>query len=165
MADQPRPRAVRYCARSALLCPRWSRCGRRWSEEATMTRGQSDEPSPAPAVDTRAGAYDAVGVREQQRLETQSDLYGELAAWTLDALGLQPGWRVLELGCGTGSLLTSAARLVGPTGRVVGIDRNPRLLAAARARAAAHPWIEVVEADATTYDAPGAELFDAVHCR
>jgi SAM-dependent methyltransferase len=114
-----------------------------------------------------AGAYYAAGdvpPAEPDRLEIQSDTYAPLAEWTLDALHLNTGCCVLELGCGTGSLLTTAAQRVGPTGNVVGVDRDPTLLAVARERMAAYPWVELVEADALGYDAD-PHHFDAVHCR
>ena len=114
-----------------------------------------------------AGAYYAAGhvpPAEPNRLDIQSDTYAPLAEWTLDALHLHTGCRVLELGCGTGSLLTAAAQRVGPTGTVVGVDRDRRLLAVARARLTAYPWVALVEADALGYDA-GPHHFDAVHCR
>lgn len=49
------------------------------------------------------------------------------AAYKLDELQkewklLRPGQRVLDLGCWPGGWLEVAARLVGPTGRVVGVD-------------------------------------------
>src|SRR5438045_6198737 len=74
----------------------------------------------------------AVSETERRRLEQQAEVYSRLAGWTLDALGLAPGHRVLEVGCGGGSLLAAAAARVGPTGRVVGIDRDPRLVEAAK---------------------------------
>ncbi len=40
----------------------------------------------------------------------------------LDALGAEPGERILELGCGAGLCLREIALAVGPAGRVVGID-------------------------------------------
>ncbi|SKA39370.1 Methyltransferase domain-containing protein [Enhydrobacter aerosaccus] len=40
-------------------------------------------------------------------------------------LAIQPGERVLDLGCGTGLLAEHVADLVGPTGEVVGIDPLP----------------------------------------
>jgi len=45
-------------------------------------------------------------------------------AWTVDRLGLKPGERVLEIGFGPGLALERAARLVGGTGLVAGIDRS-----------------------------------------
>ena len=105
----------------------------------------------------------AVSEVEQQRLERQGEVYRRLASWTLDALGLASGQRVLEVGCGSGSLLLAAAARVGPTGRVVGIDRDPRLVDAARAKVAHLPWVEVTEADGLAYQP--LVPFDAVHCR
>ncbi len=58
-------------------------------------------------------------------------MYGRLSAWTLDALGLAARHRVADVGCGSGALLPLLAERVGPTSRVVGIDRDARLLAAA----------------------------------
>jgi SAM-dependent methyltransferase len=43
--------------------------------------------------------------------------------------------RVLDLGCGTGDVSFLAARLVGPTGTVLGVDRSPEAVATATARA------------------------------
>jgi enediyne biosynthesis protein CalE5 len=46
--------------------------------------------------------------------------------------GLKQGHRVLDLGTGTGSVAIGAARLVGPAGRVTGVDISPHMLALAR---------------------------------
>lgn len=53
------------------------------------------------------------------------------------ALGpLQPGEVVVDLGSGAGFDAILAAQQVGPTGRVIGIDMTPAMLAKARANAA-----------------------------
>lgn len=49
---------------------------------------------------------------------------------------LQPGEQVLDVGCGTGTLALEAARRVGPTGRVFGIDPGTEQIARAHAKAA-----------------------------
>lgn len=49
---------------------------------------------------------------------------------------LRPGEAVLEVGCGRGREALQAASLVGPQGRVVGIDLTPAMVAEARAAAA-----------------------------
>jgi ubiquinone/menaquinone biosynthesis C-methylase UbiE len=50
-------------------------------------------------------------------------------------LCIQPGQSVLEIGCGVGDLLGPLAELVGPQGRVVGIDISQTMIAEARFRA------------------------------
>jgi ubiquinone/menaquinone biosynthesis C-methylase UbiE len=117
-------------------------------------------PKDSYAAAFRGGIPDA----ERRRLDLQAEMYGRLTEWTRDALGLAPGDRVADLGCGSGPQLPLFAERVGPTGRVIGIDRDPRLLAAAREQVAAFPWVELVEADALAYD-PGEAPLDAVHCR
>lgn len=47
---------------------------------------------------------------------------------------LQPGEQVLDLGTGTGEVAIKAASLVGPSGRVVGVDISPEMLAVAHQR-------------------------------
>ena len=50
--------------------------------------------------------------------------------------GLKPGECVLDLGSGAGFDAFLAARQVGPTGRVIGVDMTPEMIARARANAA-----------------------------
>lgn len=52
----------------------------------------------------------------------------------LDRLELSPGMRVLDAGCGPGRLTTLAARRVGPTGEVVGLDSQEAMLRKLRGR-------------------------------
>ena len=52
----------------------------------------------------------------------------------LRSAGIQPGWRVLDAGCGSGSLLPLLAELVGPTGHVSALDLAPENVAVVEAR-------------------------------
>ena len=47
----------------------------------------------------------------------------------LDRVGIRPGERVLELGPGPGLFTVEAARRVGPTGRLIAVDIQPRMIA------------------------------------
>jgi len=55
----------------------------------------------------------------------------------LEVADLQPGARVLDIGCGTGASVANAAQLVGPEGHVTGADISPTLLALAKDRLSA----------------------------
>lgn len=79
---------------------------------------------------------------------------------------LQPGERVLDVGCGSGPTTRHAATLVGPAGSVVGLDIAPAMLEAAAAvapgpEAAAIDWIE---ADVARWE-PAITPVDAVISR
>jgi demethylmenaquinone methyltransferase/2-methoxy-6-polyprenyl-1,4-benzoquinol methylase len=89
--------------------------------------------------DFTANLYYLLGVREYH--------YRKLA---VDALKLRPGDTVVEIGCGTGLNFPLLRAAVGETGRIVGVDLTPEMLAQARARAAEEGWrnVELVEADA-----------------
>lgn len=57
-----------------------------------------------------------------------------LKAVVADELHLFPGAQMLEVGCGTGDDARSLAALVGPDGRVVGIDASETMLGVAQER-------------------------------
>jgi demethylmenaquinone methyltransferase/2-methoxy-6-polyprenyl-1,4-benzoquinol methylase len=72
----------------------------------------------------------------------------------IDALGPEPGDEVLDVGCGTGLNFPLLQRRIGPSGRIVGIDRSARMLDQARRRAAKAGWNNVIliQADAVELD-------------
>ncbi|MFD0747509.1 class I SAM-dependent methyltransferase [Phytohabitans flavus] len=72
---------------------------------------------------------------ELDRLLSRGRFLGDLTEHVLGLAGLQPGMRVLDVGCGNGDVAFVAARLVGPDGAVIGVDRDPAAIDRARARA------------------------------
>jgi ubiquinone/menaquinone biosynthesis C-methylase UbiE len=71
---------------------------------------------------------------ELQRLIKQSAFYAEFTDDVLRRSGLVPGMRVLDIGCGVGDVSLLAARLVGPTGHVTGVDQSPKSITLAQRR-------------------------------
>ena len=66
----------------------------------------------------------------------REQLTDQVTPLLLEALALQTGERVLEVGCGGGKVALAAASLVGPSGSVVGADLSRPLLALAERRRA-----------------------------
>jgi ubiquinone/menaquinone biosynthesis C-methylase UbiE len=110
--------------------------------------------------------YILSGPKEKERLQLQARLWQPKAEVLLDEIGIQPGWRCLDVGCGAMGILGPLSRRVGSGGKVVGIDKDPALLAAARAYVADEGLtnVEIVEADARHTELP-RESFDFVHAR
>ncbi|WP_165969776.1 class I SAM-dependent methyltransferase [Nonomuraea terrae] len=78
--------------------------------------------------DRASGTYERVGV----------PFFGPVAAELVRRAAPGPGDHVLDAGCGTGASLVPAAQAVGPTGRVVGLDLAPGMVAAAAAEIDRH---------------------------
>lgn len=82
----------------------------------------------AGVFDRAADTYEQVGVA----------FFAPVAAELVRRADPGPGDHVLDAGCGTGASLVPAAHAVGPTGRVVGLDLAPGMVAAAGAQIERH---------------------------
>ncbi len=79
------------------------------------------------------------------------------------AAGVVPGMRILDIGSGMGDVALLAADMVGPRGRVLGIDRDAAALENARRRAAEQGCSSWVSFQATNLDEfETANQFDAL---
>ncbi|MDR7554434.1 MAG: class I SAM-dependent methyltransferase [Armatimonadota bacterium] len=74
---------------------------------------------------------------ELDRLVQQGRFFGDLTEYVLRQAGIGPGMRVLDAGCGAGDVSFLAAKLVGPEGAVIGVDKSGEAIAFARQRAQA----------------------------
>ena len=74
-------------------------------------------------------------------------------AFCLDALDLRQADCVLHVGCGVGYYTAIAAEVVGPGGRVIGVEIDAGLAERARRNLSAFDHVEVVQADGGEYDA------------
>ena len=99
---------------------------------------------------------------EFRRLALQSAFWGELTGEVLRRAGIGTGLHVLDIGSGAGDVALLAARLVGPSGSVLGIDRSADAVKRASARAAAEGlgWCRFAVADAEAFEAD--RRFDAI---
>lgn len=94
-----------------------------------------------------------------------SPLFAHFGSLLVDWVGLTAGDRVLDVGAGTGATLVPAARQVGATGRVFGVDLAPGMVARL-GRTISVGGIanaEALVADAEALPFPD-ESFDAVLC-
>ena len=87
-----------------------------------------------------------------------------LATDLVRVAALRPGERVLDVACGTGVVARLAAKQVGATGTVAGLDVNPGMLAVARSATPPGMPIEWHQASAEAMQLPDA-TFDVVLCQ
>jgi ubiquinone/menaquinone biosynthesis C-methylase UbiE len=110
-----------------------------------------------------AGGY-ALGysTEEERRLALQARMFAALTEDMLRHAGIGAGMHVLDIGCGPGDVSFLAARLVGPSGSVVGIDRGDESVETARRRAKS---LGIENVTFVTADVPSFEtnqMFDAL---
>ncbi len=107
----------------------------------------------------------AIGERWTTNQDSLDRLLQTFADAALAAARLQPGERVLDIGCGCGATTLAAATQVAPGGLALGVDISAIMLDRARQRAAASgSAARFVEADASVTIPEGAP-FDALISR
>jgi SAM-dependent methyltransferase len=116
---------------------------------------------------TEADQY-VLGYRqaEQERLQQRAQQLAHESSWLFDQIGVAQGARVVEIGCGPHGCLELLAERVGPSGRVVGIERSPDAVALARTLVSERGLenVEVIEGDARSTGLPRAS-FDVATAR
>ena len=88
-------------------------------------------------------------------------LFAQWAPPLVDCARVRPGQSVLDVACGSGVVARAARDVVGPGGRVVGVDLNPAMLEVAHD---ARPDLEWVPGDAEELPFEGA-TFDVAICQ
>jgi SAM-dependent methyltransferase len=100
-------------------------------------------------------------------VDRQDDLEALLRPITRTAIeraAVEPGARIVDIGCGCGAMTIEFGKRVGSAGRVLGIDISAPMLARAAERLPPGLPVEFIEADATTYAFPRAG-FDLLFSR
>lgn len=133
-----------------------------------MTRGSEDLlPSSDDVNRAQRDYWDSEGRRQYQDYEeTNEALFAPFGEAMLDTARLQPGDRVLDVGCGHGTSTMEAAERVAPTGQVVGVDISAVMLEPAQRRvdAAVLGNVELLQTDAQVHRFEPSS-FDAVISR
>jgi ubiquinone/menaquinone biosynthesis C-methylase UbiE len=96
------------------------------------------------------GRYDRIA-RTYSMLEPLYLIFPPARRRAVVALGLKPGGTVLEMGAGTGRNFRYLVEAVGPSGKVIGVDASPGMLAEARKLIDREGWsnVELLQQDAT----------------
>jgi SAM-dependent methyltransferase len=99
---------------------------------------------------------------EHERLLRQGKFLDTATRRVFHAVGLQPGWRCLDIACGPGAIMQLMGELTGPSGQVTGIDRDAKAecAAAERLQATGTSQYRFIEADMESIDDIGGEQFD-----
>ena len=97
---------------------------------------------------------------EIKRLDAQAGWLEQPTRLLLRVAGIEPGMRVLDLGTGLGHVAYALGELIGPTGQVIGIDSDDRMLAVASAHLDGRSHIRFAKGDVRTWTSD--EPFDAV---
>src|SRR4051794_16868739 len=97
---------------------------------------------------------------EQERLERQALELAQESSWLFDQIGIQPGSRVVEIGCGPRGCLHLLSERVGTNGKVIGVERSAEQVERARKFVVDSHLanIEVLCVDARETGLPGASF-------
>jgi ubiquinone/menaquinone biosynthesis C-methylase UbiE len=98
---------------------------------------------------------------ELQRLIDQSQFLSTFTEQALLAAGFTNGMRVLDVGCGPGDVSFLAAKLIGPSGTVIGVDKSTEAIALARKRASAAKFQNVIFTEGDVADLSLEQAVDA----
>ena len=98
---------------------------------------------------------------EHDRLIRQAVLIGPITERFFREAGIGAGQRVLDLGSGLGDVSMTVARLIGPSGEVLGIERDASSIAKARSRVDAAGLRNVVFTQGDVNHIVSEMLFDA----
>jgi SAM-dependent methyltransferase len=102
---------------------------------------------------------------EIRHLVEQADVYAYEANELFEMIGLAANTAAIDVGCGVMGVLHLIAERVGSDGRVVGLDREARMVEYGRKLAEQGGLaVEFIEADATATGLPDG-AFDLVHAR
>src|ERR1700757_3806537 len=104
--------------------------------------------------------------QEYERLRVQAAAWEQATSEFFDRIGVAPGMRCCDLGCGIGDVIPLLALRVGQSGEVVGVDKDPQALKWASSRIASLGFsnVKLIQAEVNKVPfRPGQ--FDLTYCR
>jgi len=132
--------------------------GQATAEDAQKARRADIDPNAVYALGNSSS--------ESARLQRQADELAPDSAALLDRVGLRPGDKAIDLGCGPRGIIELLSERVSPGGRVVGLDGNPAHVAMASEFVAERGLgdVEILCADAR-HTGLQSGSFDLAHAR
>jgi demethylmenaquinone methyltransferase/2-methoxy-6-polyprenyl-1,4-benzoquinol methylase len=116
------------------------------AETGPAEQSRSGNPVPEPSV---ASMFDSIApVYDRMNTVMTAGLDGGWRRAAVRAARLSAGSTALDVACGTGKLTLELARIVGPSGRVVGVDLAAGMLDEARLACAGYGQVELRRANA-----------------
>lgn len=123
--------------------------------------------SPQEFKSTQRQSWDITAAGWKKYLKTIEEGAHVVSEKLVELAQIRQGHRVLDIATGAGEPAVTAAKKVGPNGKVTGIDISPRMLAVARERAKENGLesiLEFKESDAESFK-PSSSAFDAIISR
>jgi ubiquinone/menaquinone biosynthesis C-methylase UbiE len=118
-------------------------------------------------MDQQADHIDANRRKWDRRSETLDSRYSSylraIQEKTLAELGLRPGYRLLDAGCGTGWAVRRAADLSDRQGEFYGVDLSPRMIEKAQAKSEGFDGVHFLQANSEDLPLDDA-FFDGIIC-
>jgi tRNA A58 N-methylase Trm61 len=127
----------------------------------------STSRTPAQSLARQAGRQPAY-YEHARSYDRDTGVFQPYRRAVVEALPLQSGQVVLDVGCGTGLCCGLLREKVGPHGTVIGIEESPEMAAVAREHIAGEGWRNVTVVQSSAEDVrleatADAALFCAVH--
>jgi ubiquinone/menaquinone biosynthesis C-methylase UbiE len=116
--------------------------------------------------DRRSKAFTAASVPDHYEQRLAPVVFEPWARILIDAVGIEPGCRVLDVASGTGAVARAAAHRAGPDGQLVATDVSEPMLARSAARPAPPGSAPIEYRPAPADELPFADAsFDVVLCQ
>ena len=111
--------------------------------------------------------HNSVSLKNIERMYKIHSLFYDATRWmflwnrrsAIEKIGLEKGYVVLVVGCGTGYGFGQFLNVVGEKGRVIGVDYSKSMLDTARRKVEKAGWknVQLVQADAAKYETRGVD--------